>query len=103
MYFPDAPTPFGTARFLAHSAAIEATVNLTIRPASGMYLDCLPTSGNTVSTGNFQLDRREFEKLILRSAIDFCDAALYNIVPRIEARDKLMPADGYYEVAGWHR
>ncbi|KZL71722.1 mycocerosic acid synthase [Colletotrichum tofieldiae] len=91
-YTPHLITSFGKALFLQYSAPIKATVDLTIQLASRLYFGYLPTSWETVSTAHFHLGRPEIVQVVLKSAIDFCDAALDSTVSRAEARKKLMHA-----------
>ncbi|EON99623.1 putative mycocerosic acid synthase protein [Phaeoacremonium minimum UCRPA7] len=85
-------TSYGKALFLANSAPIKATMDLTIQLASRLYFGYLPASWETVSTAHFHLGRPEIVQVVLRSVVDFCDAALDNAVPRPEARNKLIQA-----------
>lgn len=91
-YIPHLLTSFGKALFLTHSAPIKATVDLTIQLASRLYFGYLPASWETVSTDHFHMGRPEIVQVVLKSVVDFCDAALDETVPRIEARDRLMQA-----------
>ncbi|RYO87181.1 hypothetical protein DL766_003981 [Monosporascus sp. MC13-8B] len=91
-YTPHLIASFGKALFLQHSAPIKATVDLTIKLASRLYFGYLPASWETVSTAHFHLGRPEIVQVVLKSVIDFCDAALDSTVSRAEARNKLMHA-----------
>ncbi|GKT66740.1 mycocerosic acid synthase [Colletotrichum tofieldiae] len=91
-YTPHLITSFGKALFLQYSAPIKATVDLTIQLASRLYFGYLPASWETVSTAHFHLGRPEIVQVVLRSVIDFCDAALDSTMSRAEARKKMMHA-----------
>ncbi|KFA59987.1 hypothetical protein S40285_08484 [Stachybotrys chlorohalonatus IBT 40285] len=91
-YVPHKIPSFGKSLFLSHSAPIKATVDLTIQLASRLHFGYLPASWETVSTAHFHLGRPEIVQVVLRSVIDFCDAALDEAVPRAEVRTKLLQA-----------
>ncbi|KZL83437.1 lovastatin nonaketide synthase [Colletotrichum incanum] len=91
-YTPHLITSFGKALFLQHSAPIKATVDLTIQLASRLYFGYLPASWETVSTAHFHLGRPDIAQVVLKSVIDFCDAALDSPMSWAEARSKLMHA-----------
>ncbi|KAI3553359.1 hypothetical protein CABS03_12727 [Colletotrichum abscissum] len=91
-YTPHLITSFGKSIFLEHSAPIKATVDLTIQLASRLYFGYLPASWETVSTAHFHLGRPEIVQVVLKSVVEFCDAALDSTVPRAEARNKLLQA-----------
>ncbi|KAH3484288.1 hypothetical protein KXW24_008965, partial [Aspergillus fumigatus] len=92
IYTPHLVPSFGKAVLLAHSAPIKATVDLTIQLASRLYFGYLPASWETVSTAHFHLGRPEIVQVVLKSVVDFCDAALDSSVPRAEARAQLLRA-----------
>nr|ALQ32981.1 putative polyketide synthase [Fusarium sp. NRRL 25184] len=91
-YVPHLINSFGKTLLLSHSAPIKATVDLTIQLASRLYFGYLPASWETVSTAHFHLGRPEIVQVVLKSVIDFCDAALDDAVPRSEARARLIQA-----------
>ncbi|KAK2681923.1 hypothetical protein RAB80_003716 [Fusarium oxysporum f. sp. vasinfectum] len=91
-YVPHLINSFGKTLFLSHSAPIKATVDLTIQLASRLYFGYLPASWETVSTAHFHLGRPEIVQVVLKSVMDFCDAALDDAVPRSEARARLLQA-----------
>lgn len=91
-YVPHLVNSFGKSLLLSHSAPIKATVDLTIQLASRLYFGYLPASWETVSTAHFHLGRPEIVQVVLKSVMDFCDAALDDAVPRREARAKLLQA-----------
>ncbi|KAK1515054.1 uncharacterized protein CCOS01_13247 [Colletotrichum costaricense] len=91
-YTPHLITSFGKSIFLEHSAHIKATVDLTIQLASRLYFGYLPASWETVSTAHFYLGRPEIVQVVLKSVVEFCNAALDSTVPRAEARNKLLHA-----------
>ncbi|KAF5577038.1 polyketide synthase [Fusarium pseudocircinatum] len=91
-YVPHLINSFGKTLFLSHSAPIKATVDLTIQLASRLYFGYLPASWETVSTAHFHLGRPEIVQVVLKSVMDFCDAALDDAVPRSKARTKLLQA-----------
>ncbi|KIL85244.1 polyketide synthase [Fusarium avenaceum] len=91
-YVPHLVNSFGKSLLLSHSAPIKATVDLTIQLASRLYFGYLPASWETVSTAHFHLGRPEIVQVVLKSVMDFCDAALDDAVPRSEARAKLLQA-----------
>ncbi|RGP65177.1 polyketide synthase [Fusarium longipes] len=91
-YVPHFINSFGKNLFLSHSAPIKATVDLTIQLASRLYFGYLPASWETVSTAHFHLGRPEIVQVVLKSVMDFCDAALDDSVPRVDARAKLLQA-----------
>ncbi|PKX94848.1 choline/carnitine O-acyltransferase [Aspergillus novofumigatus IBT 16806] len=76
IYTPHLVPSFGKAVLLAHSAPIKATVDLTIQLANRLYFGYLPASWETVSTAHFHLGRPEIVQMVLKSVVDFCDAAL---------------------------
>lgn len=92
IYTPHLVPSFGKALLLANSTPIKATVDLTIQLASRLYFGYLPASWETVSTAHFHLGRPEIVQVVLKSVVDFCDAALDTAVPRSEARAKLLRA-----------
>jgi len=92
IYTPHLIPSFGKALLLAHSVPIKATVDLTIQLASRLYFGYLPASWETVSTAHFHLGRPEIVQVVLKSVVDFCDAALDPAVPRSEACAKLLKA-----------
>ncbi|KAF7445064.1 Polyketide synthase module protein [Pyrenophora tritici-repentis] len=92
IYTPHLIPSFGKALLLAHSVPIKATVDLTIQLASRLYFGYLPASWETVSTAHFHLGRPEIVQVVLKSVVDFCDAALDPAVPRFEACAKLLKA-----------
>jgi hypothetical protein len=92
IYTPHVIPSFGKAILLAHSAPIKATVDLTIQLASRLYFGYLPASWETVSTAHFHLGRPEIVQVVLKSVVDFCDAALDSTIPRAEARAQLVRA-----------
>ncbi|ORY58460.1 uncharacterized protein BCR38DRAFT_527493, partial [Pseudomassariella vexata] len=75
-YTPHLTPSFGKALFLANSAPIKATVDLTIQLASRLYFGYLPASWETVSTAHFHLGRPEIVQVVRKSVVEFCDAAL---------------------------
>jgi hypothetical protein len=91
-YVPHLINSFGKTLLLSHSAPIKATVDLTIQLASRLYFGYLPASWETVSTAHFHLGRPEIVQVVLKSVMDFCDAALDDAVPRSEARARLLQA-----------
>ncbi|KAM0377373.1 hypothetical protein ACHAPY_002188 [Fusarium culmorum] len=91
-YVPHFINGFGKTLLLDSSAPIKATVDLTIQLASRLYFGYLPASWETVSTAHFHLGRPEIVQVVLKSVMDFCDAALDESVPRAEARAKLLQA-----------
>ncbi|ENH75836.1 Lovastatin nonaketide synthase [Fusarium oxysporum f. sp. cubense race 1] len=91
-YVPHRINSFGKTLLLSHSAPIKATVDLTIQLASRLYFGYLPASWETVSTAHFHLGRPEIVQVVLKSVMDFCDAALDDAVPRSEARARLLQA-----------
>ncbi|KAF4992917.1 hypothetical protein FGRMN_6861 [Fusarium graminum] len=91
-YVPHVVNSFGKTLLLSHSAPIKATVDLTIQLASRLYFGYLPASWETVSTAHFHLGRPEIVQVVLKSVMDFCDAALDDAVPRNEVRNKLLQA-----------
>nr|ALQ32917.1 putative polyketide synthase [Fusarium redolens] len=91
-YVPHLINCFGKTLLLSHSAPIKATVDLTIQLASRLYFGYLPASWETVSTAHFHLGRPEIVQVVLKSVMDFCDAALDDAIPRGEARAKLLQA-----------
>nr|ALQ32765.1 putative polyketide synthase [Fusarium aywerte] len=91
-YVPHLIKSFGKTLLLSHSAPIKATVDLTIQLASRLYFGYLPASWETVSTAHFHLGRPEIVQVVLKSVMEFCDAALDEDVPRAEARAKLLQA-----------
>lgn len=91
-YIPHLITSFGKTLFLDCSAPIKATVDLTIQLASRLYFGYLPASWETVSTAHFHLGRPEIVQVVLKSVVEFCDAALDSTVSRTEARNKMMQA-----------
>ena len=91
-YVPHLINWFGKTLMLSNSAPIKATVDLTIQLASRLYFGHLPASWETVSTAHFHLGRPEIVQVVLKSVIDFCDAALDEAVPRYEARARLLEA-----------
>ncbi|KAK6699045.1 hypothetical protein SNK05_011865 [Fusarium graminearum] len=91
-YVPHFINGFGKTLLLDSSAPIKATVDLTIQLASRLYFDYLPASWETVSTAHFHLGRPEIVQVVLKSVMDFCDAALDESIPRAEARAKLLQA-----------
>ncbi|KAM0345449.1 hypothetical protein ACHAPU_006376 [Fusarium lateritium] len=91
-YVPHVVNSFGKTILLSHSAPIKATVDLTIQLASRLYFGYLPASWETVSTAHFHLGRPEIVQVVLKSVMDFCDAALDDDVPRNEARTRLLQA-----------
>ncbi|KAG8669365.1 hypothetical protein FPOAC1_008759 [Fusarium poae] len=91
-YVPHFINGFGKTFLLDSSAPIKATVDLTIQLASRLYFGYLPASWETVSTAHFHLGRPEIVQVVLKSVMDFCDAALDDAVPRAEARLKLLQA-----------
>jgi hypothetical protein len=92
IYTPHLIPLFGKAVLLAHAVPIKATVDLTIQLASRLYFGYLPASWETVSTAHFHLGRPEIVQVVLKSVVDFCDAALDGSVPRAEARVQLLQA-----------
>lgn len=91
-YVPHFINGFGKTLLLDSSAPIKATVDLTIQLASRLYFGYLPASWETVSTAHFHLGRPEIVQVVLKSVMDFCDAALDESVPRAGARAKLLQA-----------
>ncbi|KAH6966040.1 hypothetical protein EDB82DRAFT_480382 [Fusarium venenatum] len=91
-YVPHFINGFGKAVLLDNSAPIKATVDLTIQLASRLYFGYLPASWETVSTAHFHLGRPEIVQVVLKSVMEFCDAALDDSVPRAEVRTKLLQA-----------
>jgi hypothetical protein len=92
-YTPHVVPAFGTAVLLANAAPIKATVDLTIQLASRLYFGYLPASWETVSTAHFHKGRPEIVQVVLKSVVDFYDAALDDAgVPRAEARKRLLRA-----------
>ncbi|KAF5552316.1 polyketide synthase [Fusarium phyllophilum] len=91
-YVPHLINSFGKTLLLSHSAPIKTTVDLTIQLASRLYFGYLPASWETVSTSHFHLGRPEIVQVVLKSVMDFCDAALDDAVPRNEVRAKLFQA-----------
>ncbi|GKU06255.1 unnamed protein product [Fusarium langsethiae] len=89
-YVPHFINGFGKTLLLDNSAPIKATVDLTIQLASRLYFGYLPASWETVSTAHFHLGRPEIVQVVLKSVMDFCDAALDDSVPRFKAREKLV-------------
>ena len=67
-------------------------MDLTIQLASRLYFGYLPASWETVSTAHFHLGRPEIVQVVLKSVVDFCDAALDSTVSRAEARAQLLQA-----------
>lgn len=93
IYTPHVVPEFGAAALLAHAAPIKATVDLTIQLASRLYFGYLPASWETVSTAHFHKGRPEIVQVVLKSVVDFCDAALDEAgVSRAEARERLLRA-----------
>ncbi|KAH9863177.1 hypothetical protein IAQ61_009454 [Plenodomus lingam] len=92
IYTPHLVPSFGKSLLLANSAPIKATVDLTIQLASRIYFGYLPASWETVSTAHYHLGRPEIVQVVLKSVVEFCDAALDTAVPRSEARAKLLKA-----------
>lgn len=92
IYTPYLIPSFGKSVLLANSAPIKATVDLTIQLASRIYFGYLPASWETVSTAHFHLGRPEIVQVVLKSVVDFCNAALDSSVPRAEARTQLLMA-----------
>ncbi|KAJ4009092.1 hypothetical protein NW752_009387 [Fusarium irregulare] len=91
-YVPHLINSFGKTLMLSNSAPIKATVDLTIQLASRLYFGHLPASWETVSTAHFHLGRPEIVQVVLKSVMDFCDAALDEAEPRYEVRAKLLEA-----------
>ncbi|KAM0332713.1 hypothetical protein ACHAPQ_005672 [Fusarium lateritium] len=91
-YIPHLVNSFGKSLLLSHSAPIKASVDLTIQLASRLYFGYLPASWETVSTAHFHLGRPEIVQVVLKSVMEFCDAALDDAVPRSEVRAKLLQA-----------
>lgn len=91
-YVPHQINAFGKSHLLANAAPLKATTDLTIQLASRIYFGHLPASWETVSTAHFHLGRPEIVQVVLKSVVDFCDAALDPSVPRSEVRRKLLQA-----------
>lgn len=91
-YVPHQITTFGKSHLLDNAAPIKATADLTIQLASRIYFGYLPASWETVSMAHFHLGRPEIIQVVLKSVVDFCDAALDLSEPRSEARRKLLQA-----------
>lgn len=92
IYTPHVVPSIGKAVLLDHSVPIKATVDLTIQLASRLYFGYLPASWETVSTAHFHLGRPEIVQVVLKSVVEFCDAALDSNVSRTEARAQLLRA-----------
>lgn len=93
IYTPHIVPSLGSAELLSYGVPIKATVDLTIQLASRIYFGYLPASWETVSTAHFHKGRPEIVQVVLKSVVDFCDAALDESgVPRAEAREKLLRA-----------